>query len=103
MHHDFVEAFAPNHVSAARLHLATQPAPEADSCHSEPVVPSDAQAIEMERQREKQMPCSAEWLKTATDVQKKNCLQQSSINQAMNALSARPASANGTTAAASDK
>ena len=65
--------------------------------------PSDAQAIDMERQREKQMPCSAEWLKTAADVQKKNCLQQSSINQAMNALSARPASANGTTAAASDK
>ena len=55
--------------------------------------PSDAQAIEMERQREKQTPCSAEWLKTATGVQKKNCLQQSSINQAMNALNARQASA----------
>ena len=64
--------------------------------------PADVQAIEMERQREKQMPCSAEWLKTATDVQKKNCLQQSSINQAMNALSARPTSAKGTTAGASD-
>lgn len=64
--------------------------------------PSDAQAIDMERQREKQMPCSAEWLKIATDVQKKNCLQQSSINQAMNALSARPASAKGTTEDASD-
>ncbi len=64
--------------------------------------PSDAQAIEMERQREKQMPCSAEWLKTATDVQKKNCLQQSSINQAMNALSARPSSAKKTTAGNSD-
>ena len=34
--------------------------------------PSDAQALEMERQREKQTPCSAEWLKTATGVQKKN-------------------------------
>ena len=63
---------------------------------------SDARAIEMERQREKQMPCSAEWLKTATDVQKKNCLQQSSINQAMNALSARPPSAKKTTPSASD-
>src|SRR5216683_172481 len=63
---------------------------------------SDARAIEMERQRERQMPCSAEWLKTATDVQKKNCLQQSSINQAMNALSARPPSAKMTTAGASD-
>jgi hypothetical protein len=64
--------------------------------------PSDAQAIEMERQREKQMQCSAEWLKTATDVQKKNCLQQSSINQAINALSARPSSAKKTTAGNSD-
>jgi hypothetical protein len=64
--------------------------------------PTDAQAIEMERQREKQMPCSAEWLKTATDVQKKNCLQQNSINQAMNALSARPPSAKKTPASASD-
>jgi|SRR5580700_11413224 hypothetical protein len=57
--------------------------------------PSDAQALDMEPQREKQMPCSAEWLKTATDVQKKNCLQQNSLNQAMNALSTRPASAKG--------
>ena len=64
--------------------------------------PSDAQAIEMERQREKQTPCSAEWLKTATGVQKKNCLQQSSINQAMNALSARPASAKKAAAGTSD-
>jgi hypothetical protein len=30
--------------------------------------PTDAQTIEMERQREKQMPCSAEWLKTATEA-----------------------------------
>lgn len=65
--------------------------------------PSDAQAIDMERQREKQMPCSAEWLKTATAVQKKNCLQQNSINQAMNALSARPASAKGTAGASDNK
>jgi hypothetical protein len=64
--------------------------------------PTDAQAIETERQREKQTPCSAEWLKSATDVQKKNCLQQNSINQAMNALSARPPSAKKTTASASD-
>src|SRR5260370_37217623 len=64
--------------------------------------PADARAIEIERQREKQMPCSAEWLKAATDVQKKNCLQQNSINQAMNALSARPPSAKKTTASASD-
>jgi len=64
--------------------------------------PSDAQTIEMERQREKQTLCSTEWLKTATDVQKKNCLQQNSINQAMNALSARPPSAKKTTASASD-
>jgi hypothetical protein len=64
--------------------------------------PTDAQAIEIERQREKQMPCSAEWLKTATEVQKKNCLQKNSINQAMNALSARPPSARKTTAGASD-
>lgn len=63
--------------------------------------PTDAQAIEMERQREKQTPCSAEWLKTATDAQKNNCLQQNSINQ-MNALSARPPSAKKTTAGASD-
>ena len=46
----------------------------------------------MERQREKQMPCSAEWLKTATEARKKDCLKQSSINQAMNALSTRPSS-----------
>src|SRR5260370_42406090 len=64
--------------------------------------PADAQAIEVERQPEKQTPCSAEWLKTATDVQKKNCLQQSSMNQAMNPLSARPTSAKKTTAGASD-
>ena len=64
--------------------------------------PTDAKAIEMERQREKQMPCSAEWLKTATDFQKKNCLQQSSINQAMNALSARPPTAKKAAVGASD-
>src|SRR5216683_6086092 len=64
--------------------------------------PTDAQAIEMERQRERQTPCSAEWLKTATDVQRKNCAQQNSINQAMNALSARPSSAKKRTAGASD-
>jgi hypothetical protein len=65
--------------------------------------PSDTQAIDMERQREKQMPCSAEWLKTATDVQKKNCLQQNSIDQVMNALSARPASAKRTASASENK
>jgi uncharacterized protein YcfL len=54
--------------------------------------PSDTQAVEQQRQREKQMPCSAEWLKTATEQQKKDCLKQSSINQAMNALSTRPSS-----------
>jgi uncharacterized protein YcfL len=54
--------------------------------------PADATAVEQERQREKQMPCSAEWLKTATEQQKKDCLKQSSINQAMNALSTRPSS-----------
>lgn len=53
---------------------------------------SDAQAVEMERQREKQMPCSAEWLKTTTEAQKKDCLKRSSINQAMNALSTHPSS-----------
>lgn len=53
---------------------------------------TDAQAVEAERQRERQMPCSAEWLKTATDAQRKRCLNQSSINQAMNALSTRPPS-----------
>jgi hypothetical protein len=58
--------------------------------------PADAGAVEMERQREKQMPCSAEWLKTATEPQKKDCLKQSSINQAMNALSTRPSSTNTT-------
>ena len=56
----------------------------------------------MERQREKHTPCSTEWLKTATDVQKKNCQQQSSIHQAMNALSARPASAKKAAAGTSD-
>lgn len=64
--------------------------------------PSDAQAIHMQRQREREMPCSAEWLKTATDVQKTNCLRQSSINQAMNALSARPSAAKATSAGTSD-
>jgi hypothetical protein len=53
---------------------------------------SDAQAVEAERQRERQIPCSAEWLKTATDAQRKACLNQNSINQAMNALSTRPSS-----------
>jgi uncharacterized protein YcfL len=54
--------------------------------------PADGGAVEQERQREKQMPCSAEWLKTATEQQKKDCLKNSSINQAMNALSTRPSS-----------
>ena len=53
---------------------------------------TDAQAVEAERQRERQIPCSAEWLKMATDTQRKTCLNQSSINQAMNALSTRPSS-----------
>jgi hypothetical protein len=65
--------------------------------------PADAQAVEMERQREKQMPCSAEWLKTATEVQKKDCLKNSSINQAMNALSTRPSSKKKTPSATTDK
>lgn len=54
--------------------------------------PADSQAIEMQRQREARTPCSAEWLKTATETQKKNCLHQNSINQAMDALSTPPAS-----------
>lgn len=53
---------------------------------------TDAQVIEAQRQRERQTPCSTEWLKTATDSQRKACLNQSSINQAMNALSTRPSS-----------
>src|SRR6266849_5140849 len=53
---------------------------------------TDAQTIEAERQRERQIQCSAEWLKMATDTQRKACLNQSSINQAMNALSTRPSS-----------
>src|SRR5258707_8884258 len=65
--------------------------------------PTDAQAIEMQRQREKQMRCSAEWLKTATEAQKKDCLKQSSINQAMNALSTRPSSKKKTPSATTDK
>jgi hypothetical protein len=65
--------------------------------------PADAQAAELQRQREKQMPCSAEWLKTATEAQKKDCLKQSSINQAMNALSTRPSSKKKTPSATTDK
>jgi hypothetical protein len=65
--------------------------------------PSDAQPIEQERQREKQMPYSAEWLKTATDAQKKECLKQSSINQAMDALSAHPPSKKTTPSASTNK
>lgn len=65
--------------------------------------PANAQAVEMERQREKQMPCSAEWLKTATVAQKKDCLKQSSINQAMNALSTRPSSKKKTPSATTNK
>jgi hypothetical protein len=65
--------------------------------------PADADAIETERQRERQMPCSAEWLKIATEAQKKDCLKQSSINQAMNALSARPPSKKKTPSATADK
>jgi len=64
---------------------------------------ADAKAVEMERQRERQMPCSAEWLKTATDAQKKDCLKQSSINQAMNALSTRPSSKKKPPSATTDK
>ena len=63
---------------------------------------ADAKAVEMERQREKQMPCSAEWLKTATEAQKKNCLKNSSVNQAMNALSTRPSSKKKTPSAATN-
>jgi hypothetical protein len=65
--------------------------------------PTDAAAVEQERQREKQVPCSAEWLKTATEAQKKDCLKQSSINQAMNALSTRPSSKTKTRSATTDK
>jgi len=65
--------------------------------------PADAQAVEMERQREKQVPCSAEWLKAATEPQKKDCLKNSSVNQAMNALSTRPSSKKKTPSAATDK
>jgi len=57
----------------------------------------------MARQREKQIPCSAEWLKTATEAQKKDCLKQSSINQAMNALSTRPSSTKKTPSATTGK
>jgi hypothetical protein len=64
---------------------------------------ADAKAVEMERQREKQMPCSAEWLKTATETQKKDCLKNSSVNQAMNALSTRPPSKKKTPSATTDK
>jgi uncharacterized protein YcfL len=65
--------------------------------------PGDAQAVELERQREKQMPCSAEWLKTATEVQQKDCLKNSSVNQAMNALSTRPSSKKKPPSATTDK
>jgi hypothetical protein len=64
---------------------------------------ADAEAVETERQREKQMPCSAEWLKTATEAQKKDCLKDSSVNQAMNALSTRPSSKKKTPSATTDK
>lgn len=64
---------------------------------------ADANAVEMERQSEKQMPCSAEWLKTATETQKKDCLKNSSVNQAMNALSTRPSSKKKTPSATTDK
>jgi hypothetical protein len=64
---------------------------------------ADVKAVEMERQREKQMPCSAEWLKTATETQKNDCLKQSSINQAMNALSTRPSSKQKTPSATTEK
>ena len=64
---------------------------------------ADAKAVEMERQREKQMPCSAEWLKTATETQKKDCLKNSSVNQAMNALSTRPSSKKKPPSATTDK
>ena len=64
---------------------------------------ADDKAVEMERQREKQMPCSAEWLKTATEAQKKDCLKNSSINQAMNALSTHPSSKKKTPSATADK
>jgi hypothetical protein len=64
---------------------------------------ADEKAVEMERQREKQMPCSAEWLKTATETQKKDCLKNSSVNQAMNALSTRPSSKKKPPSATTDK
>lgn len=64
---------------------------------------ADAKAVEMAREREKQIPCSAEWLKTVTEAQKKDCLKQSSINQAMNALSTRPSSTKKTLSATTDK
>lgn len=51
---------------------------------------SDLRAIEVERQRETQTPCSPEWLKKATEGQRKNCIRQSSINQAVEALSTHP-------------
>ena len=65
--------------------------------------PADAQVVELERQREKQMPCSAEWLKTATEAQKKDCLKNSSVNQAMNALRTRPSSKKKPQSATTDK
>ena len=64
---------------------------------------ADAKAVELERQREKQMPGSAEWLKTATETQKRDCLKNSFVNQAMNALSTRPSSKKKTPSATTDK
>lgn len=50
---------------------------------------TDAETVEIEREKEKAVPCSEQWLKTAPEAQRKNCLEQSSINQAMNALSTK--------------
>ena len=60
----FVEAHTTNHVLCCSVALRSPASPRSP-------LPRpgrrrlDAQAIEMERQREKQMPCSAEWLKTS--------------------------------------
>lgn len=50
---------------------------------------ADIETVEMKRDRAKALPCSEQWLKTAPEAQRKNCLEQRSINQAMNALSTK--------------
>jgi hypothetical protein len=76
-------------IASHRMQLRAQATATANPSHLK-VIPIRRRDIAMERRREAKMPCSAEWLRKATETQRKDCVTRSSINQAMGALSTQP-------------